>query len=60
MFVNLTSQKPEEKKTVEEISQLNGLLKKFEDKEFGIYGVFTHDCQGGDDLNNKDIATFIS
>jgi len=45
--------------TIKELARLRALSERYSDG-FAVYGTFTHDVQGGDDLGNKDIARVLS
>lgn len=38
------------------MKRLKSIADRYKEKDFGVYGAFTYDVQGGDDLANKDIA----
>jgi hypothetical protein len=41
--------------TKEELEKMKALTDKYRDQGFAVYGAFSYDVQGGDDLTNKDI-----
>ncbi len=45
--------------TSKELARLRALSERYSEG-FAVYGTFTHDVQGGDDLSNKDIARLLS
>ena len=65
LFINLTMDPSMREQTLKEVKELQRMSKKFNTKDendpvakpcFGVYGQFTFDVQGGDDLTNKNIA----
>ena len=46
----------QKQKSVEELQKLKYLTEKYSDQGFTVYGTFSRDVQGGEDLTNKEIA----
>ena len=57
MFVNLTMDEKQKQKTQQELKNLKLLTDKYGPQGFTVYGVFSLDVNGGEDLSNKEIFT---
>ena len=55
MYVNLSFDEGQKARTQQELQRLKALADKYKQDGFTVYGTFTYDIQGGDDLSNKDI-----
>ena len=60
MYVNLTCDEKERQNLIKELKKLKYLADKYKSDGFGVYGVFTYDVQGGDDMTNQQIADLLT